>query len=114
MNDLTLKAVERANENTNLEEVVEYCKSKNMPAYIEIIMGLPEETLESFQSGIYKLIDDMNYHNYIGIYFMVALPNTPFGDPEYLKKYGIKMDGNTNQYRNWPNKSTSKSCKPNC
>ena len=91
MNDLTLKAVERANENTNLEEVVEYCKSKNMPAYIEIIMGLPEETLESFQSGIYKLIDDMNYHNYIGIYFMVALPNTPFGDPEYLKKYGIKI-----------------------
>ena len=54
-------------------------------------MGLPEETLESFQSGIYKLIDDMNYHNYIGIYFMVALPNTPFGDPEYLKKYGIKI-----------------------
>ena len=22
---------------------------------------------------------------------MVALPNTPFGDPEYLKKYGVKI-----------------------
>ena len=91
MNDITLKAVERANENTNLEEVVEYCESRGIPAYIEIIMGLPEETLESFQNGIFKLIDDIGYHNYIGIYFMVALPNTPFGDPEYLKKYGIKI-----------------------
>ena len=91
MNDDTLRAVERTNENTNLEQVIEYCKSKGMPAYIETIMGLPEETLESFKNGIYKLIDDYNYHNYIGIYFMVALPNTPFGDPEYLKKYGIQL-----------------------
>ena len=22
---------------------------------------------------------------------MVALPNTPFGDPEYIKKYGVKI-----------------------
>ena len=72
MNDITLKAVERANENTNLEEVVEYCESRGIPAYIEIITQLPEETLESFQNGIFKLIDDIGYHNYIGIYFMVA------------------------------------------
>ena len=91
MNDQTLKAIKRSNENTNLEEVIDYLKEKGIPAYIEIIMGLPEETLETFQNGIYKLIDDIGYHNYIGIYFMVALPNTPFGDPEYLKKYGIKI-----------------------
>jgi hypothetical protein len=62
-----------------------------MPAYIETILGLPEETLNSFKEGLYRLIDDIGYHNYIGIYTMVALPNTPFGDPEYLKKYGIKI-----------------------
>ena len=34
---------------------------------------------------------DIDYHNYVGIYVMVALPNTPFGDDAYLKKYGVKI-----------------------
>ena len=91
MNYQTLKAVERANENTNLKEVVAYLKKRGMPAYIETILGLPEETLDSFKEGLFRLIDEIDYHNYIGIYVMVALPNTPFGDPEYLKKYGVKI-----------------------
>ena len=34
----------------------------------------------------------MNYglHNYLGIYPLSILPNTPFGDPEYIDKYKIK------------------------
>jgi hypothetical protein len=91
MNSPTLKAIERANENTNLKEVIAYLKTRGMPAYIETILGLPEETLNSFKEGLFSLIDDIGYHNYIAIYSMVALPNTPFGDPEYLKKYGIKI-----------------------
>ncbi len=91
MNAPTLKAIERANENTNLKEVVSYLKSRGMPAYIETILGLPEESLDSFKEGLYRLVDDVNYHNYIGIYVMVALPNTPFGDPEYLKKHGVQI-----------------------
>ena len=91
MNYQTLKAVERANENTNLKEVVAYLKTRGMPAYIETILGLPEETLDSFKEGLFRLIDEIDYHNYIGIYVMVALPNTPFGDPEYIKKYGVKI-----------------------
>jgi len=91
MNYQTLKAIERANENTNLKDVITLLKTKGMPAYIETILGLPEETLESFKEGLFRLIDEINYHNYIGIYVMVALPNTPFGDPEYLKKYGVKI-----------------------
>lgn len=91
MNNDTLKAVRRANENTNLEEVIGILKEKGIPAYIETILGLPGETLESFKEGLFRLIDDIDYHNYIGIYVMVALPNTPFGDPEYLEKYGVKI-----------------------
>jgi len=91
MNAPTLKAIERANENTNLKEVVDYLKTRGMPAYIETILGLPEESLQSFKDGLYRLIDDIDYHNYIGIYVMVALPNTPFGDPEYLKKHGVQI-----------------------
>ena len=91
MNSFTLKAIERANENTNLKEVVDYLKSRGVPAYIETILGLPGESLNSFKEGLYRLIDDIDYHNYIGIYVMVALPNTPFGDPEYLKKYNVQI-----------------------
>ena len=38
---------------------------------------------------VFKL---MNYglHNYLGIYPLSILPNTPFGDPEYIDKYKIK------------------------
>jgi len=91
MNNETLKSVRRANENTNLKEVVEHLKERGMPAYIETILGLPGETLQSFKNGLFRLIDDIDYHNYIGIYVMVALPNTPFGDPEYLKKYDVEI-----------------------
>ena len=91
MNSSTLKAIERTNENTNLREVLANLKWRGMPAYIETILGLPEESLDSFKEGLYRLIDDVNYHNYIGIYVMVALPNTPFGDPDYLKKYGVQI-----------------------
>ena len=90
-NHKTLKAIGRTNENTNLVQVISKLKTIGMPAYIETILGLPEETLTSFKEGLYKLIDDVDYHNYIGIYVMVALPNTPFGDKEYLNKYGIKI-----------------------
>ena len=91
MNSPTLKAVERANENTNLKQVVDYLKTRGMPAYIETILGLPEETLDTFKEGLYRLMDDIDYHNYVGIYVMVALPNTPFGDPAYLEKYGVQI-----------------------
>ena len=91
MNSLTLKAIERANENTNLKQVIDLLKTRGIPAYIETILGLPEETLNSFKEGLYRLIDDIGYHNYIGIYVMVALPNTPFGDPNYLKKHNVHI-----------------------
>tara|TARA_B100000745_G_scaffold134361_1_gene87796 strand:- start:6310 stop:8118 length:1809 start_codon:yes stop_codon:yes gene_type:complete len=89
MNDDTLKAIERSNENTNLKEVIDYLKSRGVPCYIETILGLPEESLHSFKEGLFRLIDDIDYHNYIGIYIMVALPQTPFGDPEYCRKYNV-------------------------
>ena len=34
---------------------------------------------------------ELGQHNYIGIYPLTALPNTPFGDLKYIKKYGLKI-----------------------
>ena len=86
----TLKAIMRKNVTGKyMKEFLKKCKEENLPIYVELILGLPEETLESFKRGIFTLMNN-NQHNYIGIYPLSILPNTPFGDPVYIKKYGVK------------------------
>ena len=57
---------------------------------MELIFGLPEETKDSFIEGVCKIME-LGQHNYIGIYPLTALPNTPFGEKDYIKKYGLKL-----------------------
>ena len=91
MNPATLKAVKRKNvDDGKLEEFLKMYSDLDLPSYVELILGLPEETKESFINGIAQVIE-LGQHNYIGIYQLTALPNTPFGDPKYMEKYGIKI-----------------------
>ncbi len=91
MNPATLKAVKRKNvDGGKLKEFLKMYSDEELPSYVELILGLPEETKESFIEGICKVIE-LGQHNYIGIYALTALPNTPFGDPAYIKKYNIKI-----------------------
>ena len=84
MNPKTLKAINRDNLDLhNLKDIVNLMKEMKIPAFMEFILGLPEETLDSFKKGLYDLMDDIQYHNYVGINNMIALPNTPFGDKKY-------------------------------
>lgn len=91
LHEPTLQAIKRPNpEFKTLKDTIEKLKELKIPAYVELIIGLPLETVQTFKDGIFYLIDELNYHHYIGIYNLVSLPNTPFGDPEYCKKYEIK------------------------
>ena len=91
MNPSTLKAIKRKNvDGGKLQEFIKLYEGTNLPSYIELILGLPEETKDSFISGICNVME-LGQHNYIGIYPLTALPNTPFGDPEYIEKYGFKI-----------------------
>jgi len=92
LNDDTLVAIKRRNvisKKDGIQEFLEKCNSINLPVYAELILGLPEETLDSFKDTAYKLMD-YGQHNYMGVYPLSVLPNTPFGNPEYVKKYGIQ------------------------
>ena len=90
LNPKTLEAVKRKNiVSKDIEGFLQKCKDVNLAVYAEIIIGLPEETLDSLKDGIIKLIE-FGAHNYVGLYPLSILPNTPFGDPEYIEKYGIK------------------------
>ena len=91
MNPKTLKAVKRKNvDGGKLKEFIAMYEGSELPSYVELILGLPEETKESFIEGICKVIE-LGQHNYIGIYPLTALPNTPFGDPEYIEKYNLEI-----------------------
>ncbi len=63
--------------------------SANVPVYSELILGLPEETYDSFADGICTLLD-CGQHTCIGIYPCELLPNSLLADTSYMQKYGIK------------------------
>ena len=73
-----------------LSEFLSKYNDDELASFTEIILGLPEETFDSFSKGICKIIE-LGQHNYIGINELIALPNTPFGDAEYRKKYGLNL-----------------------
>ena len=90
MNQKVLDAILRKNvDGGKLKEFVEVYEGNNISSYVELIWGLPEETIESFINGICQIME-LDYHNYLDIHLMTSLINTPFSRPEYIKKYGIK------------------------
>ena len=90
LNQPTLKAIHRSNiTETKLKETINLFEQEGISSYIELILGLPEETLNSFKQNIWKIME-FGYHKHFEIHFLSALPNTPFSDPIYLEKYGIK------------------------
>ncbi len=64
-------------------------KEAGIPAYSEMILGLPGETYESFCKGIGTLLKH-GQHNYIDIFRCELLVNAPMSQPEYREKHGIK------------------------
>ncbi len=60
-----------------------------IPTYSELILGLPEETYESFTRGICTLLEN-GQHKSINVYPCELLPNSKLGSDEFVKKYEIK------------------------
>ena len=91
MNENVLKAVQRKNvDNGKLQEFITRYEKENISSYVELIWGLPEETIESFKKGILDIIE-MNYHNYLDVHLMMVLPNAPISSPGFIEKYGLKV-----------------------
>ena len=64
-------------------------EKEKIASYVELIWGLPEETLESFIDGVCHIMEE-GYHNYLDIHLMMLLPNAPISEPGYTEQYGIK------------------------
>ena len=64
-------------------------REANIPTYTELILGLPGETLESFQRGMCRIMES-GQHDSMLVYDCQVYPNSPMADPDYQKRFGIK------------------------
>lgn len=89
MNPDTLKAIKRDNMKSNdLRELLELSHQYKITTYTDMILGLPLETLESWNSGLCQLLE-LGQHNQCDIYICNILENTELNF-EQRQKYNIK------------------------
>ncbi len=90
VDERVLKAIGRKNiDLPHFRELLKMYEKENIPTYSELILGLPEETYESFTDGICTLIEN-GQHKSINVYPCELLPNSLLGSEEYKEKYSIK------------------------
>jgi len=98
MNGPTLRAIKRQN-NTKNVEFVRKARDRNLNVYTELILGLPEETLESWKTGICTLLD--HGQDSIDVWFCQVFGNTELNMNR--DKYGITVV-NAEDYVSFTNK----------
>ena len=77
--------------------------------YTELILGLPNETYESFRDGFQSLIEAGQKY-YVHVWLCFVLVNSPMATEEFMVKYGIKtVDSPSNLYHSKPNSSSEPS-----
>lgn len=90
MNENTLQAIKRKNMKINdIAHMLELSKKYNVNVYTDVILGLPEETLDSFKQGLCDIIE-LGMHENIFVWFTQLLPNSELSSPESMEKYGIE------------------------
>lgn len=89
MNPRTLKSVNRSNiKNEVFQELQQKFTVDGIETYTDIILGLPNETYETFTGGTSTVIES-GQHNRIQFNNLVVLPNSEMGDPAYQRKHGL-------------------------
>lgn len=89
LNEETLKSVGRRNISTEtFYELQQKFNSEGIKTFSDLILGLPNETHDSFGEGVSQLIEN-GQHNRIQFNNLSILPNSEMADPDYQKKYGL-------------------------
>jgi len=85
-----LEAIARKNiKFDNLRELNARYAAAGIPTYSEVILGLPEETMETFKGGIGALLET-GAHADVRTYELTLLPNAPISTPESRERYGLR------------------------
>jgi radical SAM superfamily enzyme YgiQ (UPF0313 family) len=86
----TLAAIKRRNmDDQQLAALRRQFRCKGIVTYNDLILGLPEETLESFLDGIEKTMTS-NLKDQWVVHLCNILENSEMADPGYMKRHGIE------------------------
>ena len=89
LNPETLENIDRSNISmAAFDELQRRFKAEGITTFTDVIIGLPEETYESFVDGVSHLIE-RGQHNRIQFINLSILSNSSMGSPEYRSKYGM-------------------------
>jgi putative methyltransferase len=89
LNEESLSATKRKNMSEGtIKKTIDSFTEFNIGVYVELILGLPNETLNSFLDGIFYLFE-LGHDKFIGVYPLQVLPNTKYADSDYIEKYGL-------------------------
>jgi len=89
MHDATLTAIKRRNMDVNrVQDLIALSKKYNVGTYTEVILGLPEETLESWCDGLCNILE-LGQHDSIDMWFAQLLENSELNLSDSKKNYSI-------------------------
>jgi len=89
LNEETLKSIRRTNISVKtFYELQQRFSSEGIETFSDLILGLPNETYDTFTKGISQLIEN-GQHNRIQFNDLSILPNSEMADTDYQKKYGL-------------------------
>lgn len=87
----TTKYVRRKNmDDGDLKKTLDMYNKANVHPYIELILGLPGETKNTFIDGLYNIME-YGHHGFVSISPLEVLPNTPFADKDYIDTHELKI-----------------------
>ena len=89
MNPDTLRDIKRSNMKINeISNMLKLGEEYGINSYSEMIIGLPNETEETWKKGITDLLE-LGQHNNIDLWFAQLLINSELAQPQSRQKYGI-------------------------
>ncbi len=89
MDPHTLQVIKRKNiKIDDFKERLQLYRKHGIATYTELILGLPGESLASFEAGIDTILD-AGKHEGMNIYLCQVLPQTDFIDPAYQEAHDI-------------------------
>jgi radical SAM superfamily enzyme YgiQ (UPF0313 family) len=87
MDEETLSVIDRSNiKLSKYEALAQEFRDHSLPLYVDLMLGLPGSTLESFRNDLQECIDREVYPK---IFPTVLLVNSPMNEPSYREKHGI-------------------------
>jgi len=90
MNPKTLETIKRKNMDVNdIQKLLDLSKKYNVHHYTELILGLPEETIESWKDGVCEILE-LGQHHRIEIWPNNVLENTEM-HRDQMGRYDIKL-----------------------